>query len=279
MLSGGDERSIAAHASDSVVIAHAPDGTRLHFVSEGSGPPILLLGGKTSTIQSAWWRYLPVLSRSMRIVAMDNRGAGASEKPDRPYTTETMASDAFAVLDAAGEHSAHWFGISLGGMITQQAALMRHERLRSLILCATHCGGPERIVPLNDADRRALAGRRFQRLANLYARSFLVDHVDWVTEDVAHFGKMPLHAIHRQDQAVRGHMSCDRLEEIALPALILHGRQDRMVPVERAEEMHRLLPNSRLRIFDPAGHQVHSEQFEAVVRTVVDFVRGVEAGR
>ena len=261
------------------MIAQARDGTRLHFVSDGSGPPILLLGGKTSTIESAWWRYLPALSRSMRVLAMDNRGAGSSEKPDRPYSTELMAGDAFAVLDAAGEHSAHWFGISLGGMITQQAAIMRPERLRSLVLCANHCGGPESVLPLDDGEREALAGNRFQRLAHLYDPSFLKAHQDWVAQDVAHFGKMPLYAIHRQEQAVKGHMTCDRLGQVSAPALILHGRQDRMVPVERAEELHRLLPNSSLRVFDPAGHQVHSEQFEAVLEAVLDFVRRVEAAR
>jgi 3-oxoadipate enol-lactonase len=261
------------------VIATAQDGTRLHFVSQGAGPPILLLGGKTSSIDSAWWRYLPVLSGSMRVLAMDNRGAGKSEKPDHPYTTELMAGDAVAVLDAASERSAHWLGISLGGMVAQQAALMHPQRMRSLILCATHCGGRESVLPLDDAEKKVLEHNRFQRLAHLYAPSFLRAHEDWVAEDVAHFGKMPLYAIHRQDQAVRGHMTCDRLGEISLAVLILHGRQDRLVPVERAEELHRLLANSRLRILDPAGHQVHSEQIESVRQAVLDFVRQVEAGR
>ena len=94
-----------------------------------------------------------------------------------------------------------------------------------------------------------------------------------------HFGKMPLHAIVRQDQAVKQHNLCARLTEIRQPVLIIHGRQDRMVPVARAEELQRALPNARLRILDPAGHQVHSEQFATVLRLVQDFVEEVERQR
>jgi pimeloyl-ACP methyl ester carboxylesterase len=60
--------------------------------------------------------------------------------------------------------------------------------------------------------------------------------------------------------------------------LILHGRQDRMVPVVRAEELQRALPDARLQILD-GGHQVHSEQFATVLRLILDFVDGVERGR
>jgi len=100
-----------------------------------------------------------------------------------------------------------------------------------------------------------------------------------VAEDARHFGKMPLHAIIRQDQAVKQHNLCDRLGDIRQPVLILHGRQDQMVPVARGEELQRGLPNARLRILDPAGHQFHSEQFATVLPTIVDFVEEVERRR
>jgi pimeloyl-ACP methyl ester carboxylesterase len=90
---------------------------------------------------------------------------------------------------------------------------------------------------------------------------------------------MPLHAIIRQDQAVKHHNLCDRLSEIRQPVLILHGRQDRMVPLARGEELQRGLPEARLRILDPAGHQFHSEQFATVLPLVLDFVEDVERRR
>lgn len=259
------------------MIATASDGTRLHYTVAGSGPPLVLIGGKTSSIEGAWWRYIPALAERFRVIALDNRGAGQSDKPDHPYTTAMMADDALAVLSAAGEASAHWMGISLGGMIVQQLALTGPAAVRSLILIATHCGDAD---PADENLRPdAPADKRLGRYANLYAASFIRDHPDWVLDDASHFGKMPLHAIHRQDQAVRTHRTCDRLREITQPVLVIHGAQDRMVPAQRAKELAKGLPNVELRILDPAGHQVHSEQFGTVVELVRRFVEGVESTR
>ena len=118
-----------------------------------------------------------------------------------------------------------------------------------------------------------------RRLANLYDARFIAEHPEWVEEDASHFGKMPLHAIVRQDQAVKQHNVCDRLREIRQPVLVIHGKQDRMVPVARAEELQRGIPNARLQILEGAGHQVHSEQFATVLRLIVDFVDDVERRR
>ena len=257
------------------MIATADDGTRLHYVVAGSGPPLVLVGGKTSSIEGAWWRYIPPLSQQFKVIAFDNRGAGQSDKPDVPYSIPLMATDAAAVLRAAGETSAHWFGISLGGMILQQLALDRPDAVRSLILGATHCGGERRAAPA--AEVPGLADSPLRRYANLYEPHFILDHAQWVAEDARHFGKMPLHAIVRQDQAVKRHNLCDRLGDIRQPVLILHGRQDQMVPVARGEELQRELPNARLRILDPAGHQFHSEQFATVLPLVIRFVEDVES--
>ncbi|MEO6796520.1 MAG: alpha/beta hydrolase [Candidatus Dormibacter sp.] len=257
------------------MIATARDGTRLHYTINGAGPPVVLVGGKTSTIDAAWWRYIPVLAKQLRVIALDSRGAGLSDKPDHDYSTAMMAEDALTVLFAAGETSAHWFGISLGGMILQQLALSHPDAVRSLILAATHCGkaapGDGRQPPAK------LTGNPLARYANLYDPAFILQNPDWVAEDAGHFGKMPLHAIHRQDQAVRNHDTCRRLGEIPQPVLLIHGRQDRMVPVQRAEELAAGLPDAELAILDPGGHQVHSEQFATVVDLVLRFIERVES--
>jgi pimeloyl-ACP methyl ester carboxylesterase len=124
-----------------------------------------------------------------------------------------------------------------------------------------------------------LEGNPLRRYAGLYEPRFILEHGDWVAEDAKHFGKMPLHAIVRQDQAGAGHEVCDRLREIRQPVLILHGRQDRTLPLAAAEELRRRLPPARLEILDSAGHQFHSEQFQRVVSLVLDFVKQVELER
>src|SRR6202162_314938 len=191
------------------MIATAADGTRLHYIVEGSGPPLMLVGGRTSTIEGAWWRYIPALKPRFKVIALDNRGTGGSDKPDAPYSTASMAEDALTVLRDAGETSAHWFGLSMGGMILQQLALAYPDAVRSLILGATQCGGdrpPAAIVATVEGPLR--------RYAHLYDPRFIAEHPDWVRDDATHFGKVPLHAIVRQDQAVKRHNLCDRLNEI-----------------------------------------------------------------
>jgi pimeloyl-ACP methyl ester carboxylesterase len=259
------------------MITTVDDGTRLHYIVEGQGPPIVLVGGKTSSIEGAWWRYIPPLAQRLRVIAFDNRGAGESDKPDVSYTTALMANDALSVLHAAGEASAHWFGISLGGMILQQLVLDHPDAVRSLILAATHCRGDR--PPTAAANDPALADNPLRRYGNLYAARFILEHPDWVAEDAKHFGKMPLHAIIRQDQAGNQHNVCDRLGEIRQPVLIMHGTEDRTVPLSRGQELQRRLANAQLQVFQGAGHQVHSEQFAAVLPLVLDFVRRVEATR
>jgi len=259
------------------MIVRAEDGARLHYIVRGAGPPIVLVGGKTSTIDGAWWRYIPALADRLTVIALDNRGAGESDKPDIPYTTALMARDALAVLGAAGQESAHWFGLSLGGMIIQEVALQQPDAVRSLILGATRCGGerkrqerPQAAVP---------TGHPLQRYASLYDAQFILEHPEWVAEDARHFGKMPLHAIVRQDQAGAHHEVCDRLGAVDKPALILHGRQDQTVPLSAGQELQRRLRDARLVVLDPAGHQFHSEQFDRVLGLVLDFIDTVERSR
>src|SRR5258705_9582165 len=118
----------------------ARNGTvNLHWESFGEGPAVLLVAGQWMTA-AGWWATIPVLARSFRVIAFDNRDTGRSSRLPWPYTVAHMASDAVAVLDAAGEERAHVYGISLGSLVAQEVALRHADRVHAPLLGATSAG-------------------------------------------------------------------------------------------------------------------------------------------
>src|ERR1700692_1538796 len=114
--------------------------TKIYWDEQGRGEPVLLIMGLAYPSQM-WYRTRPLLASRYRTLALDNRGIGRSDVPQGPYPIPLMASDAAAVLDAAGIESAHLFGVSMGGMIAQEFALQYPKRVLSLILGCTAAGG------------------------------------------------------------------------------------------------------------------------------------------
>ena len=98
------------------------EGVKIYWDECGSGEPLLLIMG-LSYPSYMWHRTRPVLAQRYRTIAFDNRGIGQSDVPSGVYSMPSMASDAAAVLDAAGVEAAYVFGLSMGGMIAQEFAL------------------------------------------------------------------------------------------------------------------------------------------------------------
>src|SRR5262249_4602916 len=88
-----------------------------------------------------WGRMAPALNTKYRVISFDNRGVGQTDAPPGPYSMPAMAADSIAVMDAAGCAPGPRFGVSLGGKIAQELVLRYPERVRSLILGCTACGG------------------------------------------------------------------------------------------------------------------------------------------
>lgn len=256
----------------------------IHYESTGAGAPVLLVMGLGMTA-TGWWRTTPVLAEALRVLTFDNRGVGRSARPRGPYTAAEMADDAVAVLDAAGEPSAHVYGISLGGMIAQEIALRHPARVRSLVLGATTAGG-RHAVPA-DADVLAFFGRRAEMPAEEavwasvpynYAPGTRERHGDRIARDVAERLRFPIEPepYRAQLAAALGHDAGDRLGGISARTLVVHGGRDVMVPPVNGERLARAIPAAELRMWPDAGHLYPTDEPQADLH-VRDFLLGAES--
>jgi pimeloyl-ACP methyl ester carboxylesterase len=119
-------------------ILHA--GCPIHYTVRGQGPPALFIQG-VGVHGDGWQPQTDDLSRSFTCITFDNRGMGRSQPAGRPPTTELMAADALAILDAEQVPAAHVIGHSLGGVVAIELALVARSRVASLSLLCTFSGG------------------------------------------------------------------------------------------------------------------------------------------
>ena len=251
-----------------------PDGCRLYFELHGpaGGIPLLLLEGLGGDIPG-WRRNIRHLSERRHVIAFDFRGNGRSDSPDQPMTMFTFVDDTVGLLDHLGVPTAHLYGQSFGGMVAQELALTHPDRVRSLVLAATS-PGPRHAVPPGKEARVP----KDKPYLTLYSDAFARDHPGHVAEDirVGSGDPQPAHARRRQWEAMQGFDSFDRLGEIRQPTLVLHGTEDRLVPVANAHLLAERIPGARLVLLEGAGHVYHSERADEADAEVLDFLDRVE---
>jgi pimeloyl-ACP methyl ester carboxylesterase len=239
----------------------------LHWERTGTGPPVLLIMG-LGLSGGAWWRTVPVLSRRLQVLTFDNRGVGRSRSLQLAYTTEAMADDAVSVLDLAGVKRAHVYGISLGGMVAQQLALRHPSRVRSLVLGATHAGGANMHRP--DIDVMAFMWERlllpsenaaWRSVPLNYSERCRAAHSERIAEDVAQRLAHPFseQAYRAQLFAAALHDCYDELNRIRVPTLVVHGDDDRMVPVQNGRMLAERIPGAELLELPGTGHLYPTE--------------------
>jgi 3-oxoadipate enol-lactonase len=247
-----------------------PDGVRLHHELHGpeDAPPLILLEGMGGDIPG-WRRNIPVLAGKLRVIAYDFRGNGNSDEPPGSATMETFVDDTFGLLDALGVERAHVYGQSFGGMVAQEMALTKPDRVRTLILGCTHAGpahavrAPGTKVPKGESWRA------------MYSPGFPERHPEHVAEDVRIGAAQPKHPEggRRQWEAMQGFDSFERLPTLRVPTLVPHGTEDLAVPPENAKILADRIPGAELVLLEGAGHLYHSEQAEAADAAVLDFVK------
>jgi 3-oxoadipate enol-lactonase len=252
-------------------------GAKIYWDEQGQGQPVLLIMGLGYPSQM-WYRTRPLLAERYRTIALDNRGVGRSDIPPGPYPIAVMASDAAAVLDAAGVDSAHVYGISMGGMIAQEFALQYPQRVRSLILGCTAAGSPNAVRAQPEVTELLMArGQMKPEEAAEAAIPFIYDAAtprqridedlavrrDWFPRPDAYLNQL---------MGILAWEAYSRLDQIKARTLVIHGETDLLVPPGNGRLIAARIPNSKLVLIPHASHIFMTDQPEAAHRPLLAFL-------
>jgi pimeloyl-ACP methyl ester carboxylesterase len=274
-----------------------------------SGEPLLIIQGLAD--QMTKWSdgfHKGLVARGFFVIRFDNRDVGLSSHlnhlpppdlaavlgalaqgsvPAIPYCLEDMAADAAAVLAAVGVRRAHILGASMGGMIAQLFAASYPERTLSLISIMSSTGNPDLppakpeamgalMAPAPDpSDLEAYLAHAVNSANALGSPSYPEDEVVLKSNLTAFVQRSYDPAgVRRQIAAVlAGSDRRDRLGRVKSPALIIHGADDPLGPVEAGRDTAAAIPAAELKIIAGMGHNLPRALYDVVADAVADFVR------
>lgn len=254
---------------------------KLHYAEAGIGIPVVLLHG--FPLSSAIWRHQKrQLSDLYRVITPDLRGHGESPAPEGTYEMSELAGDVFALLDALHIEKAAFLGHSMGGYVTLAAWKLAPQRFLALGLVASHAAADTedgRQGRYQMAGKVAAQGSQLAAdamLPKLFAPRLSADDpvVDLVRQLIL---KTPSAGI---IGSLRGMAARDdageMLPQINVPALVLAGDCDQIIPIAKAEATAAAMPRSTLTIVENAGHMPMLEQPEATTKALREFLSTID---
>jgi pimeloyl-ACP methyl ester carboxylesterase len=256
-------------------------GLKTNFLESGKGAPVLLIHGSGPgvTAYANWRLTIPALSQQFRVIAPDVAGFGYTERRSgQVYDLEFWSSHILGLMDALGIAKAHFVGNSFGGALTLAFAARHPERVDRFVLMGA-AGTEFELTPGLDAVWGYEPSLENMRVL---ARSFAYDQ-RLITEDLVrsryeasirpgfHEAYSSLFPAPRQRHIHALATPEARIRALQHRALIIHGRDDRIIPLSSSYRLHQLLDRSDLHVFGQCGHWTQIEKKDRFNRLVADF--------
>ena len=255
----------------------------LYYEIHGEGFPLLMIQGLSENVY--WWDppLIEKLSKHFKTVIFDNRGVGRSDELEGDVSVELMASDALGLLDALNINQAHILGHSLGGMIAQEIGLKNPGRVMKLVLCSTSCGGSKAELPSINTQRLLgkLSMRKHTRalteegMTHIFTKKFLDENPEFMKKKVDDILITPTGptTFKAQMTAWMIYNSCRKLKTVNIPTLIIHGKEDILVPPSNAELLVEKIPNAEVVYFENNAHIIHTEEPDKFIDVLIKFLK------
>lgn len=255
------------------------DGVSIYYDIQGEGEPLVLLMG-LGAHGMKWEPHLQVYRKHFQCIVIDNRGAGRSDKPEmEAYTTEMMAEDTIAVLDALKIEKAHFHGISMGGAISQMIAAKYPERVKSLVLTSTFASVDnffKRGLEILRDSVGVLDGATFGKLINymIYATKYYETNMNDILEGEKQEDPypMPAYAFRAQSNACITHNALPILKNIKAPTLVAAGDSDLFASVETTKALVDGIEGAKLYMCKDGGHVHHWEKLDEFNQVTLEFL-------
>jgi 3-oxoadipate enol-lactonase len=257
------------------------NGIEINYEVQGEGEPMVLIPYLAAD-QACYAFQVAEYAKHFSCFSVDLRGAGLSSKPEGVYTTELLADDIAAFMQAAGIGQAHVFGVSLGASVGTWLAAKYPERVKTLQLHSAWDKTDPFLSVIVEGWRimaRGLGSVTEMVIAGIFPFCFTPEmyaarpeYVDALAEFVRGRPMPPVDAFIRQSGAVLAHDATGSLGSVQVPTLITYGRHDIVTSTRFAGPLTEGIPNTELHVFEHCAHAAIYEDVEGFNQRTLTFL-------
>ena len=254
-----------------------------NYHDQGSGEPVFLIHGSGPGV-TAWanWRLIiPELAKDYRVIAPDMMGFGYTERlPDTEYSMQHWVKHVVSTMDALGIEKTHLVGNSFGGALAVAFSIAYPERVNKLVLMGS-VGVPFEITPgLDDVWGYEPSFENMRKLLDIFAfnRDLVSDELAELRYQASirpgfHESFAQMFPAPRQQWVDAMTSDDEDIKSIMHETLIIHGREDEVIPLATSQRLFELIPNAQLHVFGKCGHWTQIEHTDRFNRLTTDFFK------
>ncbi len=263
------------------------NGINIHYIEQGKGDVILFIPGLGGDV-NLFYKQTPYFAENFRVIVMDNRGAGKTDKPEGDYKMKTLSNDVNALLDALDiNEPINLVGVSFGGVIAQSFIHDYPKRVKKLVIVSSGLsGGDPNYTPMSPevAERIMNPGETTEEkidvIINYYFHTKYIEENPWLknafikkANEREQNGEGKTRYMSQLAAASDARPYYEWLADIKCPVLVMHGAEDRIWPLENARTLKRGIgDNCELFVMEDTEHMMIQTKADAFNEKLHDFL-------